>query len=218
MYTIESLLEGLHSFFGFPQLRYPSTSGRRTSSRRYLHASRSTSDIVLRRSRLTKHWSSFLPRFIPRSPTSSPLATPQRVHQREEEDSYPPHHVLPRSAESPPSLPSDQHPKPPNLPKQTTEHGSLGGAAGSQNISAPTRRTMYRLWILLMADNSVADGMVPSASSTTLSFDEEHAWKPTGMESNAIILLRFRGFDPICVVFVPLRFSRLVVVWLSREE
>jgi hypothetical protein len=34
---------------------------------------------------------------------------------------------------------------------------------------------MYRLWILLMADNSVADGMVPSASSTTLSFDEEHA-------------------------------------------
>lgn len=52
MYTIESLLEGLHSFFGFPQLRYPSTSGRRTSSRRYLHASRSTSDILLRRIRL----------------------------------------------------------------------------------------------------------------------------------------------------------------------
>ncbi|KAM0696209.1 hypothetical protein Q7P36_003455 [Cladosporium allicinum] len=54
-------------------------------------------------------------------------------------------------------LGSDQHPKPPNLPKQTTRHGSPG------------------LWILLMADNSVADGMVPSASSTTLSFDEEHA-------------------------------------------
>jgi hypothetical protein len=53
--------------------------------------------------------------------------------------------------------------------------------------------------MLLMADNSVADGMVPSASSTTLSFDEEHAWKPTGMESNAIILLRFRGFDPMYV-------------------
>ena len=35
------------------------------------------------------------------------------------------------------------------------------------NISAPTHRTMYRLWILLMADNSVADGTLPFASSTT---------------------------------------------------
>jgi hypothetical protein len=61
----------------------------------------------------------------------------------------------------------DEHQDPLQQARKTPEPMSTQGSGwlawmGSwlSNISAPTRRTMYKLWILLMAD-SVADGMVP---------------------------------------------------------
>lgn len=59
------------------------------------------------------------------------------------------------------SPPTPQAPKTAEpLPRNDTWLSKFG--SWFSNISAPTRRIMYKLWVLLMAD-SVADGMVPFA-------------------------------------------------------
>lgn len=60
---------------------------------------------------------------------------------------------------------SSSTPPPPKEPQPSqSKPGTWMAWMGSwlSNVSAPTRRIMYKLWILLMAD-SVADGMVPFA-------------------------------------------------------
>ncbi|KAM0718661.1 hypothetical protein Q7P37_005732 [Cladosporium fusiforme] len=61
-----------------------------------------------------------------------------------------------QSSSTPPGQKQSEHPQ----PKSDTWLAWAGGWLS--NVSAPTRRIMYKLWVLLMAD-SVADGMVPFA-------------------------------------------------------
>jgi hypothetical protein len=62
--------------------------------------------------------------------------------------------------EQDPSLRST--PKTPEPPQADNKTWLSWMSSWLSNISAPTRRIMYKLWVLLMAD-SVADGMVPFA-------------------------------------------------------
>jgi hypothetical protein len=90
--------------------------------------------------------------------------------------------------EQDPSLRST--PKTPDPPQPDNKTWLSWMGSWLSNISAPTRRIMYKLWILLMAD-SVADGMVPFALCNLWLEREFQPSKATLGDVTAISYLQF---------------------------
>lgn len=74
--------------------------------------------------------------------------------------------------------PSDSAPLSPQVPQNWFRRGTTWLADRLSQISVPTRRVMYKLWILLALD-SIADGMVPYSWTTYYMDENFHPSKST---------------------------------------